>query len=74
MVAGARDAAGAVHDVRRRIARCAPAVRVLAGLERLPAAGVLPPGTYLWFIVIDADTNGTMNTTFFDYVITVISP
>ena len=22
-----------------------------------PAAGVLPPGTYLWFVAIDADTN-----------------
>ena len=40
----------------------------------LPAAGVLPPGTYLWFVVIDADTNGAIDATFFDYVVTVISP
>jgi hypothetical protein len=43
-------------------------------LFNLPAAGVLPPGTYVWFIVVDADTNGTINGTFFDYVVTVIGP
>jgi hypothetical protein len=43
-------------------------------LINLPAAGVLPPGTYVWFLVVDADTNGTMNATFFDYVVTVITP
>lgn len=40
----------------------------------LPAAGVLPPGTYIWFIAVDTNTNGTMNATYFDYVVTVIRP
>ena len=28
----------------------------------------------VWFIAVDADTNGTLNATFFDYVVTVIRP
>jgi hypothetical protein len=43
-------------------------------LVNLPAAGTLPPGTYVWFVAVDGDTNGTMNATFFDYVVTVIRP
>ena len=45
-----------------------------ATLVNLPAAGVLPPGTYVWFLAIDADANGTINATYFDYVVTVIRP
>ncbi len=43
-----------------------------ATVANLPSAGVLPPGTYVWFVAVDPDTNGTMNAAFFDYVITVI--
>ena len=39
----------------------------------VPAAGVLPPGTYVWFTIVDGDANGTINATWFDYVITVIT-
>ena len=43
-----------------------------ATVANLPAAGALPPGTYVWFIAVDADTNGVMNATFFDYLVTTI--
>lgn len=43
-------------------------------LVNVPAAGVLPPGTYVWFLAIDADSNGTINAMYFDYVVTVIRP
>ena len=39
----------------------------------LPSAGVLPPGTYVWFVVVDANANGVIEGTFFDYVITFIA-
>jgi hypothetical protein len=44
-----------------------------AAIVDLPAAGALPPGTYVWFIVVDGDANGTLNGTYFDYVVTVIT-
>lgn len=40
----------------------------------LPAAGALPPGTYVWFLIVDGDTNGVVNGTYFDYVVTSIIP
>jgi hypothetical protein len=43
-------------------------------LVNLPAASALPPGTYVWFIAIDGDTNGVLNATFVDYLVTVIRP
>jgi hypothetical protein len=43
-------------------------------LVNLPTADALLPGTYVWFVVVDADVNGTIDGTFYGYVSTVISP
>jgi len=64
--------AGFVPAQRRFYAGALPGFPV-ATLVNLPA-GALPPGTYVWFIAVDADANGTMNATFFNYVVTVIRP
>ena len=40
----------------------------------LPSAGVLPPGTYTWFMAVDADANGVLDAAFFDFVVTIITP
>ena len=64
---------GFVPAERRLYAGALPSFPRTA-LFDLPAAGVVPPGTYVWFIVVDADTNGALNGTFFAYVVTVIGP
>jgi hypothetical protein len=38
----------------------------------LPAAGVLPPGTYVWFAIVDSDSDGAIDGTLFNYVVTII--
>jgi hypothetical protein len=38
----------------------------------LPNAGVLTPGPYLWFMVVDNDANGQPDNEFFESVLTVI--
>jgi hypothetical protein len=43
-------------------------------LVNLPTAEALLPGTYVWFVVVDADTNGAIDGTFYNYVSTVITP
>lgn len=43
-------------------------------LINLPAAGVLPAGTYIWFTIVDHDTDGTVDAHFFDYVVTTRTP
>ena len=45
-----------------------------APLITLPAAGLLPPGTYVWIAVVDNDTNGAIDGHVFDFVVTTISP
>jgi hypothetical protein len=46
----------------------------MSSLLTLPSAATLPPGTYIWFMVVDADANGVPNGTYFNYVVTVIRP
>jgi len=43
-------------------------------LVNLPTADALLPGTYVWFVVVDADVNGAIDGTFYNYVSTVITP
>ena len=43
-------------------------------LVNLANAGALPPGTYVWLVVVDADSNGVIDGTFYDYVVTIIAP
>lgn len=43
-------------------------------LISLPTARALPPGAYVWFVIVDTNPNGVIDRTFFDYVITVITP
>jgi len=45
-----------------------------ATLINVPNVSVLPTGTYYWFVIVDADTNGTPNGDFLDYVETSIVP
>lgn len=45
-----------------------------ATLLNIPNVALLPTGTYYWFAVVDADTNGTVNFDFFDYVETSLVP
>jgi hypothetical protein len=40
----------------------------------LPSAGVLPPGPYVWFMIVDGDVDGAVDGTFFSYVVTILSP
>jgi hypothetical protein len=40
----------------------------------LASAGSLPPGAYVWFLVVDADANGSVDGTFYGYVVTIVSP
>ena len=41
---------------------------------RLPSAGVLPPGLYWWFIIVDRDGDGTPDGDFSSIVLTQIAP
>jgi hypothetical protein len=44
-------------------------------LVNFPSANaVLPPGTYVWFVVVDGDANGVIDGTFYDYVVTTVGP
>ena len=41
-------------------------------LFSVPDSSVLPAGSYIWFMVVDNDSNGVLNFTFFDFVQTVV--
>lgn len=43
-------------------------------LLNLPSAGVLPAGTYVWFTIVDHDTDGALDGHFFDFVVTTRTP
>jgi hypothetical protein len=43
-------------------------------LVELPSVAALPPGPYIWFAIVDADANGVIDGTYFDYALTVITP
>jgi uncharacterized membrane protein len=45
-----------------------------ATLLNIADVSAIPPGVYVWLMVVDADSNGILNGHYFDYVVTTTGP
>jgi hypothetical protein len=39
----------------------------------IPDAGALPPGPWVWFVIVDDDSNGVVNADYVDFVVTTVT-